>query len=87
MESRFSIYEETQETEILGGCKSYPPNAKLLMVQCHPIIKSLTIFIPKTTLRNITLTLQKHYENITKHYETLRNCVMLGNRRDKQVRE
>lgn len=50
------------------------------MVQCHPIIKSLTIFIPKTTLRNITLTLQKHYE-------TLRNCVMLGNRRDKQVRE
>ena len=29
---------------------------------------------------NITLTLQKHYE-------TLRNCVMLGNRRDKQVRE
>ena len=50
------------------------------MVQCHPIIKSLTIFIPKTTLRNITLTLQKHYE-------PLRNCVMLGNRRDKQVRE
>ena len=50
------------------------------MVQCHPIIKSLTIFIPRTTLRNITLTLQKHYE-------TLRNCVMLGNRRDKQVRE
>lgn len=50
------------------------------MVQCHPIIKSLTIFIPKTTLRNITLTLQKHYK-------TLRNCVMLGNRRDKQVRE
>ena len=50
------------------------------MVQCHPIIKSITIFIPKTTLRNITLTLQKHYE-------TLRNCVMLGNRRDKQVRE
>ena len=50
------------------------------MVQCHPRIKSLTIFIPKTTLRNITLTLQKHYE-------TLRNCVMLGNRRDKQVRE
>ena len=50
------------------------------MVQCHPIIKSLTIFIPKTTLRNITPTLQKHYE-------TLRNCVMLGNRRDKQVRE
>ena len=50
------------------------------MVQCHPIIKSLTIFIPKTTLRNIKLTLQKHYE-------TLRNCVMLGNRRDKQVRE
>lgn len=63
VESWFSIHEETQEIEILGGVKQ-SPNAELLMVQCHPIIKSLILFIAKTTLRNIMQTLQKHYASL-----------------------
>ena len=63
VESWFSIHEETQEIEILGGVKAIP-ECRIANGAMSSNNKKPHFIYCKTTLRNIMQTLQKHYASL-----------------------